>query len=69
MEWKTIDSAPRDGTPVLINVKTIKGICIYVAWHKNGQWIVFDTGQGQSASVDATHWMPLPAPPASERGE
>lgn len=58
--WRTIESAPRDGTPCLI---AIAGGVIYVGWGKDGKWIVFDTGRGENASITPTHWMPLPIAP------
>ena len=67
-EWQPIETAPKDGSPVLIFVPST-GICMYVAWNRNGNWMVFDTGKGHSAHVDATHWRPLPPPPALEKGD
>ena len=59
-EWKTIDTAPRDGTEVLGAWRFMLGDWCFqiVKWHQ-GAWVVtwdFD-------EVEPTHWMPLPKPP------
>lgn len=55
MEWMPIESAPKDGTDVLLWC----GWAMTGLWHK-GEWYTAD-------SVDpiymVTHWMPLPDPP------
>jgi Protein of unknown function (DUF551) len=60
-EWRTIDSAPRDGTRVLIYKRGFAED-IFVAWYST-------TWEGWHAAyainfVEPTHWMPLPEPPA-----
>jgi hypothetical protein len=71
-EWKTIDSAPRDGTHVLLFVeqKTIEG------WWFEGdpfdsEWQVVGLsshgcGCCSYPNKPPTHWMPLPKGPANE---
>lgn len=72
MEWRTIDSAPKDGAAVLVYVpeartQTVGNIAVGAQRPMaNGEtmWIIgghfaFDVGQ-------PTHWMPLPNPPATE---
>lgn len=69
MDWMPIESAPKDGTPVVLvdweQVCIISGCPLMGAcyWHASlGQWV----GAGGSADVDEpTHWMPLPAPPTN----
>ena len=73
--WRPIETAPKDGTRVLI----CHGHAprnIYVAWwldeaqfgdDKTGPgWQIFDCGMDvwyAVATDDPTHWMPLPDPP------
>ena len=63
-EWKTIDSAPKDGTKVKLK-NTANGLEDYGYWHDykgrsmtgiEGEWDQ-DFGNGYM-----THWMPLPTP-------
>lgn len=75
-EWRPIETAPKDGTPILIwqpdnrHHDEIDGckfddpryaIGYWRAWAKS-EW---DMGWGNrnQAHVNPTHWMPLPAPP------
>jgi hypothetical protein len=66
MEWQPIETAPKDGTPVLIYEPPYKDLLpfdIYVCkWcqHKEA-WVEF-AGEEYS-QYDATHWMPLPDAP------
>jgi len=58
-EWKTIDSAPRDGTPVDLWVKY--GFRVTEQWWDDEDkcWV------GNLFGDDVvTHWMPLPNQPA-----
>ena len=71
-EWKTIDSAPRDGTVIQVWHKVLK--CPISVFYKDGgfpwqgerlNWCErsYRTTWPESAF---THWMPLPTPPTSE---
>lgn len=71
MNWQTIDTAPKDGTEILI-CEGSHWKSIYI-----GHWVPVDfngvrgkwtTGftcadEGDFDIDGATHWMPLPAPP------
>jgi len=56
MEWQPIETAPRDGTIILLS--TPKGRVADGMWHKRyGVWA------WTYVMVEPTHWMPLPEPP------
>lgn len=62
MNWKPIETAPKDGTRVLGYKARNKANPILVVKHCNrfgGRWLVVKGGAIQGL----THWQPLPAPP------
>lgn len=62
-DWKTIDSAPRDGTMVLgARNGSHQGL---VCWD-SGSWLMTlegDTYAALPAKREPTHWMAVEAPP------
>jgi len=73
--WRTIDSAPRDGTPILITRPT--AYMVEEGWHvvrwdeDDGGWVCHD-GKFDTPlrGPEPSHWQPLPEPPVSpEKGE
>jgi len=71
MNWQPIETAPKDGTRILVYVppKEYYYVTIYIVlWIKslNGFYLYYATGE--DAQKDAlvrnpTYWMPLPDPP------
>jgi hypothetical protein len=68
-EWQPIETAPRDGTDVLVYVPkphwhypppATPGV--FEAWYGYGKWKIDTDDNG--TWVEPTHWMPLPSPPA-----
>lgn len=61
--WQSIDTAPKDGTDVLV---LHGGEFMSVVWWDEtlGGWLVAALAD-QSIYVDATHWAPLPPPPSA----
>ncbi len=65
MGWRTIESAPKDGTEILLHYKEYLGSVDFVV---SGHW---DEGKSPEESTwqhsygwgDADNWMPLPEPP------
>ena len=55
-DWQPIDTAPKDGTEVLLWWFRRHVVGSYVA----GGWTDESLGQ---YDVSPTHWMPLPEPP------
>lgn len=62
-EWQKIESAPKDGTSMLV----VNGYWMITAhWHRGFHcWATCGpTYERLPADEQPTHWMPLPAPPA-----
>lgn len=60
-EWQPIETAPRDGMPILGykngNMATVRWL-----W---GDWsLCIPGGYAEEDDWNPTHWMPLPEPPA-----
>lgn len=73
MEWQPIETAPRDGTQVLLFGKqdphemvNFTGPLIFSGYHDvvDDAWCSTGT-TWQGPFYTATHWMPLPPPPAA----
>lgn len=61
MDWQPIDTAPRDGTRVLLWYPAwIQHV--FTAEFEHGNW---QTGVWYSNRAKPTHWMLLPSPPES----
>lgn len=64
VEWRPIESAPKDGTPVLVWVAAAHGLDPFItrcAWHDDAGWCADELRE-------VTHWMPLPAAPSGIAG-
>lgn len=78
MSIQTIDTAPRDGTSVMLWVRWEDTPCI--AGFRHGRWVpdmtFVDAEGGWEGAVvvsrieqsDITHWSPIPAAPVREQG-
>lgn len=70
-QWQPIETAPKDGAPVIISVAGFVGEAAYRAEGSHeGAWWWANEGPGDyhADSIDSrhgepTHWMPLPDPP------
>ena len=59
--WKPIDTAPTDGTTVLLTWQN-EPSWITSAYYEDGEW--HENGSGyENALYRPTHWQPLPEPP------
>ena len=56
MEWQPIETAPKDGTAILIREARCSGIAVqyFAGWKYEN---------GSICYLEPTHWMPLPPPP------
>lgn len=68
-EWQPIETAPKDGTDVLLWT-AVQGTGIYIA--VTGYFCEVDdawcatVAAGYSSFINPTNWMPLPAPPGEK---
>jgi hypothetical protein len=63
-EWRTIDSAPKDGTEILISGITTQGLrYIDVAGFFDGDWMEANEEDRDYPFRKVTHWLPLPQGP------
>jgi hypothetical protein len=69
--WLPIESAPRDGTCIIVGIAGLPRSVGEAYWWQNeqgrGGWQCWD-GENHRRTVymaDPTHWMPLPAPPGT----
>ena len=58
-EWQPIETAPKDGTEVLVFSSGKMFMSFYS--HDVGSWCI--DGRYDDFVEDVTHWMPLPQPP------
>lgn len=65
MDWKPIDTAPRDGTSVLVYAPGVEGlgsIQSVACYHPDAGWCIDELRH-------PTHWAPLPDGPSPEEIE
>lgn len=61
--WRPMDSAPKDGTPILVWDGSFYGLAQYTDWAaSDGPWRSVDD---PGISHQALCWMPLPPPPGT----
>jgi hypothetical protein len=65
--WQPIETAPKDGTAVLVyNPKIYRTSQFVARWDDHDQyWQSVACVDDYYGSSEVTHWMPLPAPPQS----
>jgi|ERR1700674_679693 len=70
-EWRTMESAPKDGTPVLLYTTERCENCgpsgmIIARWVGFWKAGTLRNGEPVKYSHEPTHWQPLPSPPSPE---
>jgi hypothetical protein len=69
MEWEVIETAPKDGTAILVYIPSVHETERYttVSWDTlRSRWLLCQTGwyaDDYSVHGEPSHWMPLPEPP------
>jgi hypothetical protein len=70
MTWQPIETAPKDGTVVIVrgfydaDGKLFMKAAAAAQYGK--RWMMDNHGYGYTVSCYPTHWMPLPNPPKGE---
>ena len=78
MQWQPIETAPKDGTSILVSNGRWRDIAYWAAFARfNNITDSMDVGPAwcgrdcddpyYSYALDPTHWMPLPPPPAETK--
>lgn len=69
-EWQPIETAPKDGTNLLLYLPESEKRPIVVGYYSiplghedESYWFEVEGDGGFMIDVPATHWMPLPEPP------
>lgn len=66
-EWQPIETAPKDGTAILVwDGKLVYEAEWWDAWYADSSkpgWMIANCDEEYGFYVKATHWMPLPTPP------
>jgi hypothetical protein len=68
-DWQPIETAPKDGTTVIVYDPAYAQPVVPGAWDSEEEAEGGQTWRASDAEWDRlnpTHWMPLPAPPAPE---
>jgi len=63
-EWQPIETAPKDGTNILVfenDNESDAEVMIANYYGGNGHWSISWDDRG--IEINPTHWMPLPKPP------
>jgi hypothetical protein len=62
MTWQPIETAPKDGPPILAYGEGQIAVC---EWSSCGYWSLVHVGMYAADGywAEPTHWMPLPEPP------
>ena len=67
-EWRPIETAPKDGTDIILMyysaVPALKNRIVYTV--NVCRWVEKISDWNWGCGSSATHWMPLPAPPAEK---
>jgi hypothetical protein len=75
MTWQPIETAPKDGTHVLLweeySTDPFVGYWLYGKWSASHEHVDAEGGWDGATVIDniqcdVTHWMPLPPPPSSD---
>lgn len=61
-QWRPIETAPKDGTDILVDAPDIVCGCTIVHWKHPGWRLTYDGKLFQPSARQPTRWLPLPDP-------
>lgn len=66
LDWKPIETAPKDGTPLLLfaRCKTATASAPVIGWFVDGEWIEACYTPNKPVGLVPSHWMRRPDFPA-----
>lgn len=71
--WQPIETAPKDGTPLVMFARYIHAtasIVVIASWIESyGTWVNQSFSSNPIQEVVPSHWMPRPEFPASDKGD
>lgn len=62
-DWQPIETAPKNGTDILVDAPDVVSGCTIVYWKKPGWRLTFDGKLFRSDVTQPKFWHPLPEPP------
>jgi thioesterase domain-containing protein len=66
--WQPIETAPKDGTVVLLHVTCLsQPFTVTALYKRDDYWEGWVSSYEHEDVADPSHWQPLPAPPAAIR--
>jgi hypothetical protein len=70
-QWQPIETAPKDGSTIIVGLGRHRDFPVLIVFYNRLYEIWLHYGEAKlGLEVNATHWMPLPKPPAiSDKSE
>lgn len=63
MDWQPIETAPKDGTNILVCAEDVMSTVKWDDFFKEWALVVSGSQSEDDEFYGPTHWMPLPPPP------
>lgn len=63
MDWQPIETAPKDGTKILLYAVIWPDVAVGSWDESNNGWMLYPDSEDSGRERNISHWMPLPEPP------
>lgn len=70
MTWQSIETAPKDGSIVILSIpRKIRSVYFgkWTKYIKTAEWTCEGLHYNLNKKYQPTHWMPLPKPPEEQK--